>query len=206
MTTTTPRRPANRAIALARRAVLFELGMWRSLARWLVRRPDVPAGGTAFAYRGPVAGLILMFFVVSLVEVVAVDLILPWRGPVRVVLLALGVWGTMLMLGMFAAVTVHPHVVGRSGLRVRYGVSVDVQIPWDAITTVRQDRRANPGQRTVQLDGETLHVVVAGQTTVRVDLARPVTVALPRDRTAEITALHFHADDAAGLVKAAASR
>jgi hypothetical protein len=190
-------------LGLVRRAVRFERGMWRSLARWLLRRPDVAPGDTAFAYRGPVVGLILVFFVVSLVEVVAVDLILPWRGVVRVVLLAVGVWGTMLMLGMFAAVTVRPHVVGQSGLRVRYGISLDVHVPWDAITSVQQVRRANPGQRTVQLDGDTLHVVVAGQTTIRVELARPVPVALPRDRTAEITTLYFHADDAAGLVNAA---
>ena len=40
-------------------------------------------------------------------------------------------------------------------------------------------------------------MVVSNQTTVEVTLNRPVTVALTQARTAEITELRFHADDAA---------
>lgn len=188
---------------LARRAIRFEAGTWRSLARWLLRRPDVARGDQAFAYRGPVAALILAFFVLSLVEVVAVDLILPWGGAIRIALLVLGVWGTVLMLGIFAAVTVHPHVVGQSGLRVRYGFSLDVRIPWDAITGVHRVVRSYQGQGTAQLDGDALSVVISGQTSVKVNLAHPVSVTLPDGRTAEVTTVQFHADDAAGLVAAA---
>jgi hypothetical protein len=187
---------------LARRAVRYELGMWRSSARWLLRRPDVAPGETAFAYRGPVLGLLWMFFVLSAVEVVAVDLILPWGGAVRIMLLALGVWGTMFMLGMLASLTVYPHVVRPSGLRIRYGVSLDVQLPWDAVGEVRAVRRSNAGKGTVQLDGDALHVVIGGQTTVRVELTRPVRVTLAGPRTAEVTSVDLHADDAAGLVAA----
>ena len=188
---------------LVRRAVRFEAGVWRSLGRWLVRRPDVAPGEKAFAYRGPVVALLLMFILLSAVEAVAVDLILPWRGAIRIVLLVLGIWGTMLMLGILASITVFPHVVRPSGLRVRYGLSLDVQLPWDVVTSVQRVTRIHAGQGTVQLDGETLNVVMAGQTAVKVELARPVHVDLPRERTAEITTLHFHTDDAAGLVAAA---
>lgn len=186
---------------VVRRAVRFEVGTWRSLARWLLRRPDVPAGGTPFAYRSTLVAPMVVMIVVSLIEVVAVDLLLPWPS-VRMVLLVVGVWGTALVLGMLAAVTVHPHVVGPSGLRVRHGLSLDVHVPWDAVAGVRRVRRSRDG-RTVQLDGRALHVVVSGQTTVEVTFTRPVTVTLPRDRTAEITELHLHADDAAGMVAAA---
>jgi hypothetical protein len=186
------------------RAVRFELSMWRSLARWVARRPDVAPGATPFAYRGPVLAPILVFIVLSVVEVVAVDLILaPWPAPRRA-LLVLGIWGTLLMLGMLAAITVHPHVVGESGLRVRYSTSLDVHIPWDAIAGVKRTRRSRDG-RTVQLDGGTLHVAISGQTTVDVALARPVPVTV-RGNTAQITQLRLHADDAAGLVAAIRAR
>jgi hypothetical protein len=184
----------------ARRAARFEAGMWRSLARWLVRRPHVPPEGTAFAYRGPLVALILVFFMVSLLDVVALDLLVPWPWTwLRFTVLILGVWGTVWMLGMLAAVTVHPHVAGPSGLRVRHGTSLDVHIPWDAVTGARQLFCSRDG-RTVQLDGDTLYVLVAKQSTVEITLARPVPVTLPRDHTAEITRLRLHADDAAALV------
>ena len=35
---------------LLRHAVAFERGIWRSLGRWVRRRPDVPAGAEAFPY------------------------------------------------------------------------------------------------------------------------------------------------------------
>jgi hypothetical protein len=107
---------------------------------------------------------------------------------------------------MLAAVTVHPHVLGPSGLRIRHGTSLDVHIPWDAVIGVRHVRRSRDGSRSVQADGTTLHVLVSKQTTVEIRVARPVTVALPRDRTAEITVVCLYADDSAGLVAAVRAR
>ena len=36
--------------ALAGEAFLLELALYRSLARWIVRRPDVPGGATPIGY------------------------------------------------------------------------------------------------------------------------------------------------------------
>lgn len=191
---------------LARRAVEFEAAGWRSLARWVLRRPDAEPGDAAFAYHGPLLAPVVVILVLSFIEVVALDLLVPWPWQwLRVVLLILGVWGAVLVLGMLAGVIVHPHTAGPSGLRVRYGAGLDVRIPWDAVANARRVRRSRDG-RTVQVDGATLHVVVSNQTTVEVTLNRPVTVALTGGRTAEITELRFHADDAAGLVAAVRAR
>jgi hypothetical protein len=202
--TRAPRRVAGLVVV----AVRFELGMWRSLARWVLRRPDVRPDEKAFAYRGPLVAPLLAFFVVSLLEVVALEVLVPWSGPwerLRLPLLVVGVWGTLLMLSVLAALTVHPHVVGPSGLRVRNGTSLDIRLRWDAVTGARQVRTSRDG-KTVQVDGDTLHVQVSRQTTVEITLARPVTVTLSRGRTAEITALRLHADDAAALVAAVGRR
>lgn len=196
------------ALVLARRMARFEAGVWRSLARWLARRPAVPHGGTPFGYRGPAAAPILAFFGLSALETVILDVIVSHLGAwswLRVLLLVLGIWGAVLMLGMFAGVTVHPHVVAPSGLRVRHGATFDAHIPWDAVAAVREVRGGRSG-RSVQVDGDTLHVVVVGQTTVALTLTRPVTVALSPERTADITALQLYADDAAALVAAVRTR
>ena len=58
----------------------------------------------------------------------------------------------------------------------------------------------------MQTDGATLHVLVSKQTTVEIRIARPITVALPRDRTAEITTVRLYADDSAGLVAVVRAR
>ncbi|WP_433555073.1 hypothetical protein ACQPWY_20645 [Pseudonocardia xinjiangensis] len=187
--------------ALARRAVRFEAGSWRSLARWLLRRPDLAPGDTPFPYRGPLLAPMLVMTGLSVLEVVALDLLLPWPG-LRLVLLVVGVWGTIMMLGMLAAVTVHPHAAGPSGLRIRHGTSLDVHIGWDTVAGVRHVRRSRPGSRSVQTDDGRLFVLVGGQTTVEIELARPVIVALPGDRSAEVTTVCLYADDSRGLVSA----
>jgi hypothetical protein len=80
-----------------------------------------------------------------------------------------------------------------------------VHLPWDAVTGAQQARRSRDG-RSVQVHDGTLHVLVSGQTTVEITLARPVTVTLSRGRTADITAVCLHADDAVGLVAAVRER
>jgi hypothetical protein len=197
-----------KAFALVLVGVRFELGMWRSLARWVLRRPDVRPGETALAYRSQLVAPVLGFFVLSLVEVVALDVLVPWGGAwerLRLPLLVLGAWGAVLMLGVLAGLTVHPHVVGAAGLRVRYGAGLDVHVPWDAVAGARELRGSRDG-RTVQLDGHTLYVQISRQFTVEVTLERPVPVTLSRGREVEITAVRFHADEPAALVAAVRTR
>ena len=190
--------------ALVIRALRHEISTWCSLGRWVARRPDVGPGGTPFAYRGPIVAPIVVLTVVSVIEVVAVDMVLaPWPVPRRI-LLVLGIWGALFMLGLLASVTVRPHVVAPSGLRIRHGASLDVHVPWDAVASAGRLRRSGDG-RTVQLVGDALHVLVSGQTTGVVTLHRPVPATI-RGTRAEVTELRFHADDAAGMVAAIRAR
>ena len=45
-------------LGLVRRAVDFEVNLYRSLFRWVTRRPDVPPGAAAFPYVGAIATLL----------------------------------------------------------------------------------------------------------------------------------------------------
>lgn len=189
--------------ALVRRAVTFEIGVWRSLYRWIARRPRVPdAEAEAFSYVGAVEPLIWAFIGVSAIEVPVAHLLLPWDS-VRISVLVLGLWGLTWMFGLLASLKVYPHVVGGSGLRVRYGTTLDISVPWDIITSIRVQRRNLPSSRTVQLDtadtGTVLNVGVSSQTNVHVALREPMPVALPKGEET-VTELRFYADDPDALV------
>lgn len=145
-------------ISLVRRALAYEIGMYRSLGRWVMRRPSVPdSGATRFGYSVLVAPVIWIFIFVSAVEVVAVDLLLPWEG-LRIAFLILGIWGLVWMLGLLASVKVHPHLVSDAGLRVRYSTNVNILIPWEDIAGFQNRRRDLEKSKTVQIES-TPHTV-----------------------------------------------
>ena len=160
------------------------------------------------AHAGVVSPLLWAFIVVSAMELVAAHLILPWPT-VRLVLDIASAWGLVWILGMVAAFKVHPHLVGPSGLRVRYGVTLDFTVPWDAMTTIAVRERTRDRSRTIQIDpskgGHRLNVVMASRTNVDVALSRPLVVRLPRGEES-VTALRLYADDSRGLVRRAPTR
>lgn len=189
-------------VSLVRRAVAFEVNLYRSLFRWVTRRPDVPPGAAAFPYVGAIATLLWAFVIVSAIELVAVHLLLPWET-IRLVADLLGLWGLVWMLGLTANLNVHPHLVNGSGVHIRYGHSTDIVVPLDAIAGVAGKLRSPASSKTIQLDreerGTVLSVVMGGQTNVELTLGRPLGVPL-RKGPETVVAIRFHADDARGLV------
>jgi hypothetical protein len=183
--------------------VTFELGLYRSLFRWVTRRPDVPSDAVAFAYIGAVAALLWAFIFGSATELVVLHLILPWET-VRIIVDVLSIWGLAWMLGMMASFRVHPHLVSDSGLRIRHGAATDITVPWDDIATVRVRERSRDKSRAVQLDKDegsaVLNVVIASRTNVEITLRGPIVVPL---RTGEesVTEFRFYVDDARELVR-----
>ena len=138
-------------LSLARRGVAFELALYRSLLRWVSRRPDVEPGGVGFGYVGAVALLLWVFIGVSAVELVVVHVLLPW-DTVRLVADVVGIWGLVWMLGLAASYSVYPHVVADSGLRVRQGHGIDLTVPWDAIATIGVRERSRDTSKSIQVD------------------------------------------------------
>ena len=137
--------------SLLRRAVGYEIGMWRSLYRWVLRASPV-RGGDAFPYAGVVTPALWGFIGVSAVEIPALHFLLPWE-PVRTVALAVGIYGLLWMVGKLASLRVHPHTVDDQGLHVRYGATVGVLVPWAEIAAVRERRRSFEGVRAVRVGG-----------------------------------------------------
>ena len=71
-----------------REALLYELSLYRSLVRWLARRPDVPRGATPIGYSRLMAPMLWLWIFGSTVEVIVVEVVLrhldqPWADALR---------------------------------------------------------------------------------------------------------------------------
>ena len=178
----------------------FEIGIWRSLLLWVTRRVAGRGPGVAtFSYARQLIPLLCAFIFVSIIELPVVHLLIPW-DTVRLVVLVISVWGLLWMFGLLASMKVFPHLLDETRLRIRYGASVDIRIPWTAVADVTARRRGEGVE-----DGSVATVPVLKQTRVDVALHRPTEVVLP-DGAREITELRLYADDAREFVAAARER
>ena len=125
----------------------------------------------------------------------------PWTA-LRVAVLALGIWGALLTIGMGVGAVVHPHLLTAEGLRVRAGAGLDLHIAWEDIAEIRRVRRDHAGIRAARVDDGVLSVGVGNTTNVAVRLTGPITARLPRGDV-ETNAVHLYADGAAAVVAAA---
>ncbi|AVT40241.1 hypothetical protein [Plantactinospora sp. BB1] len=189
--------------SLLRRATVYELGMWRSLFRWILRRPTGPAGTVSFGYAGVVTPLLIVFIAVSAIEIPVLDLILPWKIA-RIIAATLGVYGVFWMIGLLASLRVHPHLVAAEGIRLRNGISIDLALPWTAIETVRKRHRSLSSGRTVQVERTdtraVLNIGVSSQTTVDILLRKPTVLPVPKGTGEPVHELRVYVDDADGFV------
>ncbi|MFE1259061.1 hypothetical protein ACFW5X_00895 [Streptomyces albogriseolus] len=180
--------------------VRHEARLLASLALWLARRTHGTRGGTAFGYARGEAATMFGFAFVCVVETVAMSALLGDWPTLHAVVLFLDVYTVVLVVALYAASAVRPHVVGPDGLRVRRAVRVDLRIPRELIASVRRELRMTHEPA----DGE-LNVAVGSQTTVTVELAEPVAHRSFLGRTRDVRVVRFHADDADGLVRALAA-
>ncbi|MFJ7111729.1 hypothetical protein ACIQW4_00935 [Streptomyces albogriseolus] len=180
--------------------VRHEARLLASLALWLARRTHGTRGGTAFGYARGEAATMFGFAFVCVVETVAMSALLGDWPTLHAVVLFLDVYTVVLVVALYAASAVRPHVVGPDGLRVRRAVRVDLRIPRELIASVRRELRMTHEPA----DGE-LNLAVGSRTTVTVELAEPVAHRSFLGRTRNVRVVRFHADDADGLVRALAA-
>jgi hypothetical protein len=185
--------------------IAFEIAMWRSLYRWVFRRPRVSTpGATAFGYTAVVSPLLWAFIGVSAIELPILHLLLPWPA-VRLIADIVSVYGLLWMFGLMASLRVHPHVVDEAGLRLRHGTTVDLRIPWGAVHTVRARTRGLPKSKAVQVEpgpnGLIAKIVVASRTDVEIVLREPVPLPLAPAGGEPVSELHIAVDDPAAFVR-----
>ncbi|MEV7723950.1 hypothetical protein AB0P15_04340 [Streptomyces sp. NPDC087917] len=186
-----------------RSLLLHEVRAAGSLGRWVLRRRHgVRPGDLAGAYTGPQTAMMYGLLFVSVIETVALALLIPWPAVHRVVLV-LDVYGVLLVLALHAACVTRPHVVRPDGtLRIRYGALFDLTVPPEAVASVRVDRRYPEGRLVTLSEDGVLDLIVGSQTTVTVELKRPLEFRRPLGARASARTIRFHADDPGALVGA----
>jgi hypothetical protein len=186
------------AYDLLRKAVVYEIGMWRSLFRMIARRPAVAPGGHGFGYASAILPILWAFIVLSAIEIPVFHLLIPWPT-VQIIGLILGAYGLLWMIGLLASLKVYPHVVEESGLRVRYSSTIDIPIPWSDIVEIRRKSRTLEKGRTAQVeetaDGRVLSIAISNQTDIELDLREPRVIQLFRGPTEPVNELRFFVDD-----------
>ncbi len=179
--------------------VRHEFHILVALFRWVTRRPDVARGDTAIHYGDSVRIVMIGLIVVSAIEVVVMELVVPWPT-IRFVLLVLGIYGLVWMVGFAAAVWIRPHTIGPRGLRLRYGYRADVTIPIEKLASAREHLKGSH-QKTLEHADGTVAVAVMGVTNVCVELREPYDVDLGRSGIHRISRVRFRADDPATAVQ-----
>ncbi len=102
----------SRLADLALRALRVEVRIYESLWRAIARRPSIPRGAQGFRYHRPVLTILVIFIVLSAIEIPILDLVVHRWLPLRIVFLVLGIWGLTWMLGLLCAYLTRPHTVG----------------------------------------------------------------------------------------------
>lgn len=190
-------------VALLRKTVQLEAGIWHSLFRWVARRPAVPADAEVFSYHTMVTPVMWLWIFASAAEIPAVHFLIPWEGA-RVALLIGGIWGVLWMIGMLASLKVFPHLVEQERLRVRNGFAHDVPISWDAVARATAREHDLPSSVwAIQLEetdaGTVLNVGVSGRTNVELALREPTAVRTSKGTHLVVT-VRFWADEPRRIV------
>ncbi|KRA23341.1 hypothetical protein ASD65_02090 [Microbacterium sp. Root61] len=193
----------DRTRKLAHAAWRAESAVWLSVWRFASRRPRVPAGATGFRYHSPILTILIVFIVLSAIEIPIIDLIVhPWPW-VRIPLLILGIWGLTWMLGLLLGFVTRPHSVGPDGIRARFGPDIDVDLPWSAVASVERSRDIAEKAPKIrdEAHGRTLALRMQNETNILIVLERPVTARVA-GTASDIDAVRLWADDPAGFLSA----
>jgi hypothetical protein len=168
---------------IAYRAITMEIGIWQSLYRFIFRRPRVPEGAVGFTYHRQVWTILMIFIGLSAFEIPIIDLIVHRWPVMRIMFLALGIWGLTWMIGLALGFVTRPHAVGPDGIRVRNGAETDVPLPWENVESVSLDKQSDEAKAprvTVDDQGRrTLWMRMQNETNIEVALERSTAIRLP---------------------------
>ncbi|WP_156753398.1 hypothetical protein [Actinokineospora pegani] len=187
------------------RLIRHDLIMWRAI--WLVvrGRRDIPPGGDGIDYSAQLRPRFWVFFFIFPIEIVAVELILPWPV-VRIVMTVLGSIGLVWYLALIATLYKYPHTIDSNTLRLRWSSFNDHSVPVAQIESVRLAKKQWPVKRSVEAVDGVLVMEMEQETNVRAQLREPYRVDLGKHGTEDVTAVAFWADDAPGAVAKIAQR
>ncbi|USX51728.1 hypothetical protein [Lentzea sp. HUAS12] len=158
-------------------------------------------GDRSFGYSAQVRPFLWVFLVVTPLEVLLVELLVPWFW-LRAVLLAFGVLSALLLGWQLWMLHKFKHEVDDEYLWLRYAREFEYWIPLSTIGSVTQGMTSRTLHRTRSVVDGTLVLEISGSTNVALHLDAPLEVDLGRRGTHEVTKVEFWTDDPDGVVRA----
>ncbi|RDI27812.1 hypothetical protein [Lentzea flaviverrucosa] len=158
-------------------------------------------GDRTFGYSAQVKPFLWVFIVVTPLEVLLVELIVPWFW-LRAVLLVFGVVGALLLGWQIWMLSKFKHSVDDEYLWLRYAREFEYRIPLAVIENVTQGTTSRTLHRTRSVVDGTLVLEISGSTNVSLRLSEPQAVDLGRRGAHDVTEVEFWTDDPGGMVRA----
>lgn len=158
-------------------------------------------GAATFDYSAQVRPFLWVFIVVTPLEILLVELLVPWPW-LRAVLLVLGVLSGLLLGWQLWMLHRFKHAVDDEHLWLRYGREFEYRVPRAAIGTVRQGTTSRSHNRTRSVEDGALVLSISYSTNVVVELTEPLQVDLGRRGAHEVTRVELWADNPGELVRA----
>lgn len=128
--------------------IRHEWDVLRDLYRLIKRIQVVPKNAIALPARRNWWQVPAMLTAVIVIEIIVVDLIIPWHA-VRITVFVVSLYGLIIMWGIIAGRAVYPHYLSEE-LVLRDGRTVVCRIPVEEIETFRHDRSFHSAQHEVQ--------------------------------------------------------
>lgn len=201
-----PRGRLARVGHLVWRALKLEIFGYWSIGRFIARRNGVPPGGKGFSYHRVSVAPLTAFLALSILELIAVDLLVRRWPSVRITMLILGLWGLVYMFGLLFGMLTHPHVVTSDSLQLKQGPEVTVRIDWECIDKVAKHRSTTSGEKahkvTQDPEGRTiLNLWACNESNLVIDLETPQSFQMP-GRSVRADRVRFYVDDPSGFMDA----
>ncbi|MDO8672143.1 MAG: hypothetical protein Q7O66_12050, partial [Dehalococcoidia bacterium] len=150
----------------------LEPKLWFCLATYLLRHHRPGPNDFSYRKRSMVGPLLLVVAFTTPVELLLVEMLVPWLW-LRWVLLVLAVYALVWAFGFYASLIVLPHRLEAAGVRLHYGIFADGLVPYgEIVQIVRESRRAHgigDGFRSVRKENAA-YLAVGGRTDVTMHL------------------------------------
>lgn len=183
---------------VAARLLVMEARTFASLVRWLLRRRSAPEDAVPGTYGRQMRPLLIALLPVSVVEMVVIELLVPWTA-VRIVLLVASAYFCFWLVGLVASMWARPHWVAPGRLVLNCMTFASLSVPLETVTKVRPVRVSGM-KHSVDVEDEDVTVSIMGSANVEVEFATPVPVTGDRPCTAR--RVRFYADRPQDVIRA----
>lgn len=151
--------------------VKHEIGVFISLGRLIAWKKDIPPNAIEIKYGSQMRLFIAILIAASIVEIVAVELLVPF-DVLRWIILFLSVYSLLWIIGLMAATIVYPHYVTPNELVIRFFHHHTITIPIASECRVVTGEKSASENKTIVQKDDSLALNVLGSTNASVLLPK----------------------------------